>query len=152
MIKDNYEENFINNAFNNIMEIYFNPEIERRKQNNTLEENFELIAAQAFIFPDERPNIIRLNAEVQATVKIKDGINKDASDYFPNCEDVESIEISENEYLNCGHIIIIRFKDYYQLKFDFIYNKKTCKSLLDNSFQFLKTAEFALKNNFLIPI
>jgi hypothetical protein len=62
----------------------------------------DIFFSESKTFEERRPNIIRLNAEVQANVKIKEGINKDTSDYFPNCGDVESIEISENEYLNCG--------------------------------------------------
>lgn len=148
MIEKNQDEIFVENAFKNLIEIYFNPEIERRKENKTLDENFELYAAQALIFPDERQNIIRLNDEVSTKVKIKEGVDKSVKGFFPNSEDVESIDINEEEYLDCGHVIIIRFTDCYQLKFDFVYNKKSCKKLLDNSIQFLKTADYALNNDF----
>lgn len=148
MTVEKYEDKFTDNVFNNLMNLFFNPEIEKRKENGTLNNDFELLAAQAIIFPNEKENIIRLNDEVQANVKIKDGVYKTKKDFFPNCEEVESIEISEEEFLDCGHVIIIRFNDCYQLKFDFVYNKKTCKALLDNAFQFLQTSKFAIEKNF----
>lgn len=143
------EDNFAENAFNNIMEIYFNPEIEKRKQEGLLKDDFELLAAQALIFPDERKTIIRFNDEVSANVKIKEGVDKTVTDFFPDCDEVESIDINEEEFLDCGHIIIIRFKDCFQLKFDFVYNKKTCKNLLNNAFQFLETSKFAFEKNYM---
>lgn len=143
------ESSFSDNTFKNLITIYFDPEIDRRKKVSLIPENFELLAAQALIFPDDRKNIIRLNDEVCAKVKLKEGVNHSASDFFPNAEDIESIDINEDEYLDCGHIIIIRFKNCFQLKFDFIYNKKRCNALLKNSLEFLATAKFALENDYL---
>ena len=64
------------------MDLFFNPEINRRKEQNLLPENFTLLAAQAIFFPDGRPHIVRLNEEVSVEVKLKKGVDPKAKDFW----------------------------------------------------------------------
>lgn len=139
---------FNDNAFSNLYQIYFQPEIDRRIRLGLLRNDSPILAAQVIIFADLRDNISRLNDEVVAKVKIKEGVNKEDPNFDPNCEDVEKIEICEEEYLNCGHITMIQFKNCRLMKFDFIYNKMSCENLLNTAFQFLETATMAFEKKY----
>lgn len=109
---------FANNVFKGHMDLFFNPEIEKRKSLNTLPDNFRLIAAQAIFFPDERPHIVRLNGEVSAEVKVKKGVDTSSPDFWATIDEVEYVKLNEQEFLNCGHSTLILFKDGYQLTFN----------------------------------
>jgi hypothetical protein len=102
---------FANNVFNNMHELFFNPEIATRKTLKLIPEDFTLVAAQAILFPDGRPHIVRLNSEVSVEVKLKKGVDKDAPDFWPSSGDVEYVKLNEKEFLDCGHITLILFKD-----------------------------------------
>lgn len=139
---------FANNVFNNMHELFFNPEIAKRKEQNLLSEDFTLVAAQAILFPDGRPHIVRLNNEVSVEVKLKKGVDKDVEDFWPSNSEVEYVKLNEQEFLDCGHVTLILFKDGFQLSFDFHYNKQICAEHLTVAKQFLETSKFALENDF----
>lgn len=130
-----------------MMDLFFNPEINKRKQQRQLPENFILLAAQAIFFPDGRPNIVRLNEEVSVEVKLKTGVDPKVKDFWASTYEVESIELNESEFLNCGHSTLILFKDGFQLSFDFQYNKQLCYEHLTVAKEFLKTSKYALDND-----
>ncbi|HOW30996.1 MAG TPA: hypothetical protein PLP88_05480 [Bacteroidales bacterium] len=136
------------NVFKNNMDLFFNPEIERRKQLNTLPENFVLFAAQAIFFPDGRPYIVRLNEEVSVEVKLKEGINRTHSSFWPELKEVEYVKLNEKDFSNCGHSTLILFKDGYQLTFDFRYNKLLCIEYLKVAKEFLDASNFTLDKNY----
>ena len=139
---------FANNVFNNMHELFYNPEIAKRKAQNLIPKDFSLIAAQAILFPDGRPHILRLNSEVSVEVKLKKGVDKDAKDFWPSSSDIEYVKLNEKEFLNCGHVTLILFKDGFKLSFDFRYNKQICAEHLTVAKQFLETSKFALENDF----
>jgi len=140
--KDNSE--FADNVYKDMMDLFFNPEINRRKEQKLLPENFTLLAAQAIFFPDGRPHIVRLNEEVSVEVKLKKGVNPTVKDFWASTYEVEHIKLNESEFLNCGHSTLILFKDGYQLSFDFHYNKQLCYEHLTVAKEFLKTSKYAL--------
>lgn len=131
-----------------MMELFFNPEIAKRKKDKQLPEDFTLVAAQAILFPASRPHIVRFNSEVSAEVKLKKGVEKDTKDFWPSSSDVEYVKLNEEEFLDCGHVTLILFKDGFQLSFDFHYNKQICAEHLTVAKQFLATSKFALDNGF----
>jgi hypothetical protein len=138
---------FANNAFNNIMALYFQPEIERRQAQQLIPNPFDLLAAQAIIFPDGRPPLIRFNNEVSADLKLKPGTDTTIENFWPSRQDILGVKLKEGEFENCGHITMIRLADTFQLTFDFIYNKKDGADNLKAASEFLATAKFALDNN-----
>jgi hypothetical protein len=75
-----------------MMDLFFNPEIIRRKKQNLLPENFTLLAAQAIFFPDGRPHIVRLNEEVSVEVKLKTGVDRTAEDFWASTYEVEKYQ------------------------------------------------------------
>ena len=143
------DQEFAENIFKNFNELFFDPEIAKRKLNKQIVEPFYLIAAQAVLFSDERQPIIRINEEVKAKVKIKKDIDTTDKDFWANRHEVEEIIFDDSENLDSGHITMILFKDGYQLRFDFVYNKYTCNKYLNTAEEFLKSAKFAFENNLL---
>ncbi|MCM5530103.1 hypothetical protein [Parasegetibacter sp. NRK P23] len=129
-------------------ELFFNPEIARRRDQDLLPNDFTLMAAQAILFPDGRPHIVRLNDEVSVDVKLKQNTNHDLEEFWPSSEDVEDVNLNEQDFLNCGHVTMILLKDGFYLSFDFIYNKQICTEHLAVANQFLQTSKFALGNDF----
>lgn len=140
------DSEFANNVFNNMMDLFFNPEIAKRKEEKLLSENFQMIAAQAIIFPDGRMPLIRFNEDVKAEVKLKKEVNNDKNNFWPSQNEVNTIKLVEKDFMNCGHITIILLNDGYKLSFDFQYNKQTSLEHLKVAQEFLNTARFALDN------
>lgn len=126
------------------MELFFAPEIARRKAAQLIKEDFQLHAAQALFFPDGRPPLVKLNEEVAVIVKLKKGVDLAVKDFRPLLEQIESVQLHEKEFLNCGHSTLIEFKDGTYLTFDFHYNKALCGEHLTVASEFLKTAQYAL--------
>ena len=108
---ENSNDEFANNVFNNMMDLFFKPEIKKRTEQGLLSEEFQLLAAQAIIYPDGRQPIIKLNAEVSAEVKIKKNVNKEVENFWPSTEQIENIKLRDEEFLNCGHVTIILFNN-----------------------------------------
>ena len=145
------EENqeFADNVFKNFNDLFFNPEIEKRRKLNQIVEPFYLIAAQVVFFSDGKQPIIRINEEVKATVKIKQNVDITIENFWATRNEVEKVIFSDPENLDCGHATMIHFKDGYKLTFDFIYNKDSCNKYLNTAEEFLKSAQFALENNYI---
>jgi len=143
------DQEFADNVFKSFNDLFFDPEIQKRKLQNQIEEPFYLIAAQAVLFSNGKQPIIRINSEVKAKVKIKKGIDITDKDYWASRNEVEEIIFDDSENLDAGHVTMIHFKDGYQLKFDFIYNKYSCNKYLSTAEEFLKSAQFAFENNLL---
>jgi hypothetical protein len=141
------DQQFATNVIKNITDMFFTPEINRRKERGLLPEDFNLVAAQVIFGPDGSQPLIRLNQEVAAELKIKAGVDITTKDFWASSEEVESIQIYEKELANCGHATLIQLRDCAQLWFDFHYNKEICKDNLTTAEQFLQTAKFALKQN-----
>lgn len=126
------------------MELFFAPEIARRKAVQLIKEDFRLHAAQALFFPDGRQTLVKLNEEVAVTVKLKKGVDSTVKDFWPLLEQIENVQLHEKEFLNCGHSTLIEFKDGTYLTFDFHYNKALCGEHLAVASEFLQTAQHAL--------
>lgn len=145
----NQDKQFDDNVFKNFNDLFFNPEIERRRLRNEIQEPFYLIAAQVIFFGNGEQPIVRINEEVKAEVKIKKNVDMTQTDFWASRNEVEKILFNDPENLDCGHATMILFKDGYRLTFDFVYNKYTCSKYLNTAEEFLKTAKFALENNYL---
>jgi hypothetical protein len=137
---------FAQNAFHNFMALFFQPEIDRRKSLQLIEKPFQLLAAQAIIFPDGRPPMIRLNGEVSADLKLKKGTDTTVKDFWPSSDDVLKIKLKEGEFGNCAHVTLVTLADRVQLVFDFTYNKEISTANLQIAKEFLATAHYALDN------
>jgi HEPN domain-containing protein len=141
-------DDFSKTLFQNIINLYIAPEIERRKEQGKISENFVLVKAQVIFNPDKKENTVRINDEVltNAYIKLKNGISKEKGDpIFENeVEDIGVMYPAKEEDQDLGHITIVKIKDYYHMSFDFRYNKRLSSKYIKNAKEFLENAEYDL--------
>jgi len=134
------------------LDIYIIPEIEKRKNEKIIGEDFELISFQILFSLSKSVPEIRLNEEckIVANIKVKEGIiiSKGEPIHWDDVESVISLKLEENDDGDCGHVSYIYLGNNLVSSFDFRYNKKTIKQRIEISRQFLDTAKFALDNGF----
>jgi hypothetical protein len=144
MISDSRE--FSDNLVNNFMQVFFTPEIEKRKREKTIDSNYELIAGQVIFFPDGTQPLVRLNNEISGNAKLKNVEIENGEER----EVIDKITLNEKEFENCGHATFIFTKDnLIHCSFDFHRNKAIVKDHLAAAKEFYKTAKYALKENLL---
>jgi hypothetical protein len=139
------------NVFDQLMAIYVQPEIVRRQAIGELPRPLALRAAQIICFADERPNVVRLNDEVQAVAKVKlrTGVSKGLGEpiFHDEIEGYETIVLPETEDPDCGHATMLLFRDEWFVVFDFRYNRGKSQVYLDRAHEFLLLAESARLRN-----
>lgn len=135
-------------TFDHAMELWFEPEIRRRQEQSGAPKPFPLRAAQVIIYPNDRPNEIRLNEEVEAigNMKLKDGITKTKGEvvYLHEVEAVPAIQLPKTADPNCGHFTLLLIGDQWYGSFDFRYNKGKAAELLAAAEEFFQTGSAAL--------
>lgn len=138
--------------FQQAIDIFVSPEIERRKKANKLPANFMLEKAQIIFSSKNGRNYTRLNKEVKAIIKCKINkpVKKGEAVYDKDIDEIESINLTNND-LNYGHITLIYFRGSWIVSFDFIYNKKEIKKHLDASKEFYESAKDNLAKSRLRP-
>jgi len=137
---------FSDNLVKNFKELFFTPEIEKRKREKTINSDFELLAGQVIFFPNGTQPLVRLNNEVSANAKLKDVQIENGE----KREIIDKITLNEKEFENCGHATFIFLNDkLFHCSFDFHRNKAIIKNHLDSAKEFYKTAEYASKENLL---
>lgn len=131
-------------VFQQIIDIYVGPEIERRRAAGRLPRNFTLHAAQLICSADAAPNQIRLNDEVQAIALVRwnKAVRKELGDpvFRHEVEGIETIVLPETEDPNCGHATLLRFGAQWYVAFDFRYNRGRSRELLAKAEQFRSAA------------
>jgi len=137
-------------AFDQTMDLWILPEIERRQSAGKIGKPYKLHAAQIIFYADARPREIRLNEEVKALakVKVKEDFARDRQEgetiFEHEIEHYESIRLPETEDPNCGHLTLIQAKGSWYLFLDCVYNKRRSEELLQAAKEFLAVAENAL--------
>ena len=139
-------------TFNQVMNIWVGPEIERGRERGTLNGRFELYGAQVVFFPPpSQKTEVRLNDEMKviAEVELKKArkIKKGEAIYFEDVESIGKFQLPPDE-IDAGHITIIRFQNNWFLGFDFRYNKSKARHHLETARQFTETAKFALEREY----
>jgi len=140
----------ISRIFDQVMNIWIKPEMERRKLTGQIKDGFELKRAQ-IIFTLGKSSEIKFNEEVsiRAEVKVNRSIIK-GEDIKES--DIEKIERFIVDYpLNSGHITLFRFSNKWIIIFDARYNKGKIKRTLDISRDFYESAKDDLEKGRLIP-
>ncbi len=129
------------------MEICVRPAITRRQAIGDLPVPLSLRAVQVICFADERPNIVRVNDEVQAIAKVKlrDGVEKHKGEnvFADEIEGYETIVLPETEDPDCGHATMLQLGGRWFVVFDFRYNRGKSEVYLSRAREFLELAEVA---------
>jgi len=135
--------------FDQFMQLFVLPEIERRKNDNLLPKNFVLKSAQVIFSGDDTKPVVRLNEEARilASVKLKDGIKINKGDIVRQnqIEDIQILGLPDDEEGKYAHISMAKVGDHWFLAFDFRYNKELARACFDTAKQFFDSAQEAFK-------
>jgi len=131
------------NLLKQVFQVWINPELDRRKKENNIEQNFRLIRAQ-IIFSLGGPPEIRINDQVKAQIKVKinRSVKKGEILYERDVNEIQNIQLIDEEK-DFGHITIILFKNYWVISFSFIYNSSRSTELIELGDDFLNSAKKA---------
>lgn len=135
------DEEAKNRLFQQVMDLWVLPEIEKRKKYGTIKDNFLLRRFQ-IVFSHDRPfPKARLNEEIKAVAIAK--INRDVKAgealYERDIDNVEDIKLTEDDP-NSGHITFLLFKGSWYISFDFRYNRTRVKDRLNAAKEFLESS------------
>jgi hypothetical protein len=138
-------EEFGKTVLNNVFELWFTPEIERRRADGLIGEDFVLLMAQA-IFPEDAPNEIRLNDEVRGVMLIEAQrpVEKGEQVLLTDLADPRAFELIDEE-LDCGHFTIIRRGpgNDWMLTFNALAGRAKAANFVRLASDFLKAAVYA---------
>ena len=145
------QEGVMQKAFENFMNQFILPEIERRQERGELNKPLRLDKAQ-IIFRSGRGYEIRINEEVQALlkVKLKEEVEKSPGDLL-NTDEIESFEnitLTDSDDPNAGHVTILQLDGNWMMSFDFVYNKALTEQNIATAKQFLELAKYAYSNEY----
>jgi hypothetical protein len=126
--------------FEQIFELWINPEIERRQKTTPESVPPALIAAQ-IVFSVDRPHQVRLNNEIKAEAALL----IDESGLIKGVEHIKLIE----EDANSAHITLVKTgPEHWALSFRAHYNLARARTLFGNASNYLDVAKYALSKGF----
>ncbi|MBI2045544.1 HEPN domain-containing protein [Candidatus Pacearchaeota archaeon] len=139
-------------VFQQVMDIFVTPEIERRRKEGKIKDGTIISKMQIIFSLDKGKNVVRLNEEIKAiaTGRANKSINKGQIVYEDDIDNIEKIELTDND-INCGHITLLLFKNNWIISFDFRYNKERIKEHIEASKKFYESALDNLNKNRLRP-
>ena len=112
-------ENFIRSIFSTLVQ----PEVENRKRQSLLEDNYFPEKIQ-IIFTIDGFKFIRFDEEVRASILTNLGIAKISDNFNIEGLSVERLDRVKDE-LDFGHITLVHVRDLWVLAFDFRYGIQT---------------------------
>ncbi len=135
------EENIGQKIFQQVMDIWVKPEVERRRKFGKIKDDFVISKVQ-IIFSLNRKNRIRLNEQVKAIVECKSNkqINKGEVVYEKDIDKIKNVKLT-GEDVNCSHITLLVFKNNWIISFDARYNKEIIKEHIKASKEFYESAK-----------
>jgi HEPN domain-containing protein len=140
------DETFGSTVFNNLLNMYIVPEIERRRQVG--QETPPIRAAQVVFFTDDRPTVVRLDAEVKAiaTPNYKVGVTKQPGEpvFEHEVESLGTITLTDDDDPDCGHITFLSLAGTWSVSFDFRRYKGTAKRHIEAAREFRAAATFSM--------
>jgi uncharacterized protein (UPF0332 family) len=142
------DEEFKQKIFQQVMDIFVTPEIERRRNSGTIKDGTLITKIQIVFNLDKGKNEIRLNDEIKAIItgKATRDIKKGEAIYETDLSNIEKIQLTEED-ANCGYITLLLFRSNWIIGFDFRYNNERIKEHIEASKEFYETAIDSLENN-----
>lgn len=136
-------------SFDQFMQLFVLPEIERRRKDAVLPEGFVLQSAQVIFSGDDTKPMVRLNSEakIQAKVKLKDGVKKNKGEtiFWNDIEDIQMIRLTDDEEGKFAHISMVRVGGNWLFTFDLRYNKELARTCFKVAKQFFESAQEAFE-------
>jgi len=138
--------------FNQLMEIWFLPEIKKRREEGKIKGKFVLNSAQVILNPKISKNEIRLNREIKALVigvaRRKIEVNEIAP-LGDMIKEIREVRLTDHDDPDVGHVTMFIFKGNWIIHFDFRYYKIKIKEIFDAALEFFEMAKisFSQKKN-----
>lgn len=128
-------------VFQQVIDLWVNPEIERRRKLGKIKDGFILSKIQVVFSLERGFNKIRFNDEVKAMAeaKAKRDIKKGQIVTEENVEEIKNIKLTDDDK-NCAHITLLKFRGKWIIAFDARYHQKLRKEYLEASKEFYETA------------
>ena len=124
-------------VFQQVMDLWVKPEIERRLKYKKIEKNVVLTKIQIILSLNSKPKI-KFNDEVKAVI------------HYSENKDIEKIELKGLDP-NGAHVTLLLNGDHWVIAFDFRYNKEIIKKHIEASKEFYESAKENLNKNRLRP-
>ena len=142
------EEDLDQNLLQQALDLWINPEIERRREAGHLPDEFVLSRAQILTNVDADVPEVRFNEEIKAIAHFRAARAIDEGELITKSDvsDIVDIELTDQDP-NAGHITMISFKGRWFLAFDFRYNAARVASIIDAAREFLDLAAYTLEQN-----
>ncbi len=141
--------------FDQALDLWVRPEIERRRQRGVIIGEFDLRAAQV-VMPspvDDQVLRVRLNEEVRAvaSVKLRGSVEAGDSIYESQVEEIREMRLTDEEDPNSGHLTMMRVRGNWHIHFDFRRDRARAQEHLDRASDFLEAAKDSFSANRLAP-
>lgn len=142
-------------VFQQAVELWIAPEIERRANLGLAPKPFPLTAAQV-IFPSPRTKgdiSVRLNEEVQVELlcKADSSIEKGELVRIADPDFVEEMRLLDDDEPDAGHLTALLVGDRWVIQFDFRRDRRYARELLKRAREFYATATFCLSREWIGP-
>lgn len=150
-----FEAEIAKRLFQQVMDIFIIPEIEKRQLKGDLPVPFEIRKVLIIFPPDGTERKVRFNDDVNATaeIKVKNGVTKKKGEpvFTHEIQGIGSSQLVDDEDLDSGHVLLLNIGTVWLMSFDFRYNKSTSMKYIETADQFIKCAEFGLQNEYIGP-
>lgn len=135
------------NLFEQVLGVWVQPEIERRKAAGVLPANFTLFVIQLLFHPGRDRAETRFNEEVKGEMKLRANRTVEAGQpvYDTDIAEIAGFNLVGGD-TNAGHITLLLVQDNWHISFDFRYNAALVRDTVDAGSEFLVTAREALTN------
>jgi hypothetical protein len=139
-----FSNEFNDNFFKHISELYIDPEIDRRKQAGSLSDDFALYAVQV-IRNHEGPVEVRFNNEVSAYVvgTFAKPVSNGDEVSISELETITDVELTDRDP-NAGHVTLLIHNGSWVGRFDLRYNASRSRDHLSTAREFLDAASVSL--------
>ena len=142
------EPGMFERLFAQMVELWLQPEIERRRDTNAGQVPSTISRAQVIFFADGRRNEVRFNEEldIEVAVEYVDGYVPTESEAFNprKVRAVRAISLRGEQYANGGHMTLLPNAEGWQISFDLVYNRANAQKHLAAADEFLAAAQDAL--------
>ncbi|MEK6952943.1 MAG: HEPN domain-containing protein [Nanoarchaeota archaeon] len=144
------DEEIGNKVFQQVIDLWVNPEIERRRKLGKIKEGIILSKIQIVFSLERGFNKVRFNEEVKAIAEAKANrkIEKGEIVTEKDIDEIKSIKLTDDDK-NCAHITLLRFKDKWIIAFDARYHQKLRADYIEASKEFYESAIDNLKKGHL---
>jgi hypothetical protein len=120
------------------LDLWINPEIERRREAGHLPDDVVLSRAQIIMNVDADSPDVRFNEEIKAVTQFRAARAVDEGELITESDVSDIVDIEHTDHdPNAGHLTMITFKGRWFFAFDFRYNAARDVVMIDAAREFL---------------